>query len=145
MDYHKQLIMDNIVSAYQETTAYRMPAGGDQAERDIWIIGGDFNTTPDSAEVAMIRQSGFIDTIPDKRIEDADAGSDFHGQHGSKWSLVNSGSPAIVLDYIFCGLEQYSFPSGSLDLSGSKRPFRPCFDNPAFASDHAILFAKIRL
>lgn len=140
-----ELILDNIVSAYQETTSYRMPQGSRQNERDIWIIGGDFNTTPDSAEVAMIKHSGFIDAIPDKRIEDADPSSGFHGQHGSKWSLDNSGSPAIMLDYIFCGLEQYTFSAGGLDVNGSKRPFRPHFENLAFASDHAILFAKIKL
>jgi hypothetical protein len=138
-------ILDNIVSAYQETTAYRIPQSYDQEKRDIWIIGGDFNTTPDSAEVSMIRRSGFIDAIPDKRIEDADASSDFHGQVGSKWSLADDESPAIMLDYIFCGLEQYSFPTNSLDLSGSKRPFRPHFENAVFATDHAILFAKIKL
>ena len=140
-----ELILDNIVSAYQETTSYRMPTGMEQGERDIWVIGGDFNTTPDSAEVAMIRQSGFIDAIPDKRIEDADPGSGFHGQVGSKWSLDDAGTPAIMLDYIFCGLEQFTFPVGSLDLSGSKRPFRPHFEDAAFATDHAILFAKIKL
>jgi endonuclease/exonuclease/phosphatase family metal-dependent hydrolase len=122
-----------------------MPQGSTQDERDIWIIGGDFNTTPDSAEVAMIKHCGFIDAIPDKRIEDADPGSDFHGQYGSKWSLDNSARPAIVLDYIFCGLEQFTFPAGGLDVAGSKRPFRPHFENQAYASDHAILFAKIKL
>ena len=140
-----ELILDNIVSAYQETTNYRIPRDREQGERDIWIIGGDFNTTPDSAEVAMIQQSGFIDAIPDKRIEDADTSSGFHGQHGSKWSLDNTQSPAIILDYIFCGLDQFTFPAGSLDLTGSKRPFRPHFENPVFASDHAILFARIKL
>lgn len=139
-----ELILDNIVSAYQETTRYRIPQGYRQDERDIWIIGGDFNTTPESAEVAMMKYSGFIDANPDKRIEDVSPGSHFHGQNGSKWSLDNTG-PAIMLDYIFCGLEQFSFPTGGLDLSGSRRPFRPHFENPAFASDHAILFAKIRL
>ena len=54
-----ELILDNIVSAYQETTRYRMPAGTQQSQRDIWVIGGDFNTTPDSDEINMIRQSGF--------------------------------------------------------------------------------------
>jgi endonuclease/exonuclease/phosphatase family metal-dependent hydrolase len=140
-----ELILDNIVSAYQEMTDYRIPKGTEQSERDIWIIGGDFNTTPNSVELTMIQHSGFIDAIPDKRIEDADVSSALHGQAGSKWSLDDPESPAILLDYIFCGLEQFTFPTGGLDLSESKRPFRPHFENAAFASDHAILLAKIKL
>ncbi len=139
------LILDNVVSAYQEATGYRMQGSMEQGGRDIWIIGGDFNTTPDSAEIAMICRSGFVDTIPDKRIEDADPGSAFHDRVGSKWSLSDPGNPPIVLDYIFCGVEQFTFPVGGLDLAGSKRPFRPNFNNQAFATDHAVLFAKIRL
>jgi len=140
-----ELILDNIVSAYQESRSYRMPQSMQQNERDIWVIGGDFNTTPDSAEIAMICRSGFVDTIPDKSIEDANPASTFQDSIGSKWSLANSESPPIVLDYIFCGLEQFTFPAGGLDVSGSKRPFIPRFDDMAFASDHAVLFAKLRL
>ena len=140
-----ELILDNIVSAYQESRSYRMPQSMQQNERDIWVIGGDFNTTPDSAEIAMICRSGFVDTIPDKSIEDANPASIFQDSIGSTWSLANSESPPIVLDYIFCGLEQFTFPAGGLDVSGSKRPFIPRFDDMAFASDHAVLFAKIRL
>ena len=139
------MILDNIVSAYQETTRYRIPAGVEQSQRDIWIIGGDFNTTPDSEEMRMIRQAGFIDTIPDKRIEDANPDSFFHNRTGSKWSLHDSKTPAINVDYIFCGLEQFTFAADGLNTTGSRRPFRPCFDDPAFASDHAVLFAKIKL
>jgi len=140
-----ELILDNIVSAYQETTRYRMPAGIQQSQRDIWVIGGDFNTTPDSDEINMIRQSGFIDAIPDKRIEDENPDSALHNKIGSKWSLLDSQTPAINVDYIFCGLEQFTFVAGGLDTTGSRRPFRPCFEDPAFASDHAVLFAKISL
>jgi Endonuclease/Exonuclease/phosphatase family len=140
-----ELILDNVISAYQEATRYRMPEGMKHGERDIWIVGGDFNTTPDSAEIAMIRRAGFVDTIPDKSIQDANPVSTFQNRIGSKWSLGDTGNPPIVLDYIFCGLEQFTFPAGDLDVSGSKRPFIPGFDDLAFASDHAVLFAKIRL
>ena len=140
-----ELILDNIVSAYQETTRYRIPAGTKQSQRDIWVIGGDFNTTPDSEEIRLIRQAGFIDTIPDKRIEDANPDSLFHNRPGSKWSMHDSKTPAINVDYIFCGLEQFTFAADGLNTTGSRRPFRPCFDDPAFASDHAVLFSKIRL
>ena len=140
-----ELILDNVVSAYQEATRYRIPESIKHGERDIWIIGGDFNTTPDSAEIALIRRAGFVDTIPDKTIEDANPTSTFQDRVGSKWSLGDMGNPPIVLDYIFCGLEQFTFPAEGLDLSGSKRPFIPRFDNLAFAGDHAVLFARIRL
>jgi len=140
-----ELILDNIVSAYQETTHYRIPVGAEQSQRDIWIIGGDFNTTPDSEEIRMIRQAGFIDAIPDKRIEDANPDSIFHNRAGSKWSLHDNKTPAINVDYIFCGLEQFSFAADGLDTSESRRPFRPYFEDQAFASDHAVLFAKIKL
>ena len=136
-----ELILDNIVSAYQQTTRYRVTAGEDQSERDIWVIGGDFNTTPDSAEINLIRQSGFIDAIMDKRIEDANPESVFHNRIGSKWSLMDENTPAINVDYIFCGIEQYTFATDGLDTTGSRRPFRPYFEDPAFASDHAVLFA----
>jgi hypothetical protein len=140
-----ELILDNIVSAYQETRHHRVPQGRSRGGRDLWIIGGDFNTLPDSEEIAVIRRAGFVDVIPDKRIEVSDRDGGFSGHTGTKWSLGDTDSPPIVLDYIFCGLEQFSFPAGGLDSSGSKRPFRPHFDNPAYSSDHAVLFARIRL
>lgn len=140
-----ELILDNIVSAYQETTHHRMPAGTQQSQRDIWVIAGDFNTSPDSDEINMIRQSGFIDAIPDKRIEDEYPDRALHNKIGSKWSLLDSQTPPINVDYIFCGLEQFTFAADGLDTTGSRRPLRPYFEDPAFASDHAVLFAKIRL
>jgi len=139
------LILENIVSAYQETTQYRMPIDGGQDGGDIWILGGDFNMAPDSAEVRLIQDSGFLDVIPDKRIQDADPTSLLHGQAGSKWSLNNPGRPPIVLDYIFCGLEGQGFTRGALDAGGSKRPFKPLFEDPTFETDHAVLYAKLRL
>lgn len=140
-----ELILDNIVSAYQETARYRVPAGKGQSQRDIWIMGGDFNTTEESEEISIIHQAGFIDAIPDKRIEDANLDSALHNQIGSKWSLIDNQTPAINVDYIFCGIEQFSFATSSLNTAGSRRPFRPYFDDPAFATDHAVLFAKIKL
>lgn len=140
-----ELILDSVVSSYQEATRYRIPEGREQEERDIWVMGGDFNTVPGSAEIALIRRSGFVDSIEDKRIEDSEPISSLHGRIGSKWSLGDTGAAPIVTDYIFFGLEQFTFPAGDLDISGSKRPFRPCFNDVKFATDHAVLFAKVRL
>lgn len=88
---------------------------------------------------------GFVDVVPDKRIHDADADSPCHNQTGTKWLLHNAGIPAVVLDHIFCGLENSSFPAGGIDISDSRCPYRPHFDRAEFAPDHAVLYASIRL
>jgi len=139
------LILDNVVSAYQEARQYKMPASITGGKEDIWIIGGDFNASYDAEEIEHIRRTGFIDAVPDKRIHDADPESPYHDQTGTKWSIQGGGIPAVVLDHIFCGLEYSTFPAGGLDVSGSRRPFRPHFDREEFAPDHAVLFAGIRL
>lgn len=140
-----ELILDNIVSAYQEATHYRIQESPEPNERDIWIMGGDFNTTPDSEEIATILRAGFVDTLKDKRIEDEDPSSALHNQVGTKWSLGDSECPPVVLDYIFCGIEKFTFTTNDLDTSASKRPFKPHFDSTTFETDHAVLFAKIKL
>jgi len=139
------LILDNVVSAYQEAKQYKMPVTVTGGKEDIWIIGGDFNATYDAEEIEHIRRTGFVDTVPDKRIHDADPDSPYHNQPGTKWSIHSSNIPAVVLDHIFCGLEHSTFPAGGIDVSGSRRPYRPHFDRAEFASDHAVLYAEIRL
>jgi len=137
------LILDYVVSAYQEATQYKMPVTAGKA--DIWIIGGDFNATYGAEEIEHIRRMGFVDTVPDKRIYDADPDSPYHNQAGTKWSLHSTDIPAVVLDHIFCGIEYSTFPASGIDVSGSLRPYRPHFDRQEFASDHAVMCAKIRL
>ena len=139
------LILDNVVSAYQEAKEYKMPDTVTGGKADIWIIGGDFNATYDAEEIEHIRHMGFVDAIPEKQIHDADPDSPYHDQAGTKWSIHNANTPAVVLDHIFCGLEHSSFPAGGVDVSGSRRPYRPHFDRTEFASDHAVLYAEIRL
>jgi endonuclease/exonuclease/phosphatase family metal-dependent hydrolase len=139
------LILDNVVSAYQEARQYKMPVTVTGGREDIWIIGGDFNATYAAEEIEHIRHMGFVDAVPDKRIYDADPDSPYHNQAGTKWSIRSTDIPAVVLDHIFCGLEYSTFPAGGIDVSGSRRPYRPHFDKLAFASDHAVLYAEIRL
>lgn len=139
------LILDNVVSAYQEAVEYKMPASVSGGKEDIWIIGGDFNASYAAEEIEHIRRTGFIDAVPDKRIHDADPDSPYHDQTGTKWSIQDASTPAVVLDHIFCGLEYSTFPAGGIDVSGSRRPFRPHFDKAEFAPDHAVLYASIRL
>jgi hypothetical protein len=139
------LILDNVVSAYQEASQYKMPASVTGGKEDVWIIGGDFNASYDAEEIEHIRRAGFVDAVPDKRIDDADLDSPYHNQVGTKWSLHSADTPAVVLDHIFCGLEYSTFPAGGIDISGSRRPYRPRFDRTEFAPDHAVLYARIRL
>lgn len=140
-----ELVLDNVISAYQETSSYRMPHSTDKRKEDIWIMGGDFNSTPDSEEIALIERMGFVDGNTQKEIEDEDTSSPYHNQIGTKWSLSNRSLPPIVLDYIFCGLERMAFPANKLDTKNSKRPFRPSFTEERFESDHAVLFVKFKL
>ncbi|MBT5746383.1 MAG: hypothetical protein HOI31_08835, partial [Gammaproteobacteria bacterium] len=118
--------------------------------RDLWVIGGDFNAVPESAEIARIRASGFVDATADKRIEDENGDRHLNQQWGSKWSLGDKQRPALVLDYIFCGVSP-NVDSAKvsrvevLNIEGSRRPFSPRFDDAEFATDHALLFAKISL
>jgi len=139
------LILDNVVSAYQEARQYKMPVSVTGGKEDIWIIGGDFNATYDAEEIEHIRHMGFVDAIPDKRMYDDYPDSPYHNQAGTKWSIQSAATPAVVLDHIFCGLEHSTFPAGGIDVSSSRRPYRPQFDRTEFASDHAVLYAKIRL
>ena len=45
------LILDNVVSAYQEAVEYKMPASVSGGKEDIWIIGGNFNASYAAEEI----------------------------------------------------------------------------------------------
>jgi len=139
------LILDNVISAYQEATAHRVPRVSGQRQEDVWVVGGDFNAASDAEEIALIKRMGFIDGNPDKAIVDARVGSPYHNQIGTKWSLGNPGLPPTVLDYIFCGLERTTFPTNGLVIKNSLRPYRPLFSDPEFESDHAVLIAVFEI
>ncbi|MBT3471333.1 MAG: hypothetical protein HOD58_16440 [Gammaproteobacteria bacterium] len=143
-----EFILDDVIAAYQQATRYRVLE--EEGQRDLWVIGGDFNAVPESAEIARIRASGFVDATADKRIEDENGDRHLNQQWGSKWSLGDKQRPALVLDYIFCGVSP-NVDSAKvsrvevLNIEGSRRPFSPRFDDAEFATDHALLFAKISL
>lgn len=139
------LILNNIISAYHESDKYRMPVYTSERKSDIWIVGGDFNSTEISNEIRLMNTSGFVDCIPDKRI--VDATNQLQIQVGTKWSINNRRLPAIVLDYIMCGLERTSFPVNTVNTTNSRRPFRPRFPGnyEQFETDHALLVADIEV
>lgn len=136
------LILNDIISAYQEAETYRIPRKiKDGRKEDIWIVGGDFNATPDSEELTLMKRMGFIDGNPDKLIMDTNQNSPLHNHIGTKWSKSDKTMPPIVLDYILCGLEGTTFPAEALITKHSHRPYRPSFDDKSFETDHAVLLA----
>lgn len=140
------LILENVMSAYQEAEKYRVSRRTADRGEDVWIIGGDFNATPDSEELTIVRRAGFVDGTPDKKLVDAN-NSSLDNQFGTKWSLKNPDQPASLLDYIFCGLELTTFPVGGVRTTHSRRPFRPMFadEHHDFETDHAMLFCSFDL
>jgi len=58
------LILDNVISTYQEASAYRIPRQAYNGEDDVWILGGDFNAKPDSNEITLVKRMGFVDGNP---------------------------------------------------------------------------------
>lgn len=131
------LVLDFIISAYQEAGSYRIHSGKTE---DIWIIGGDFNATPESQEIELIKSVGFIDGNPNKQLNAPEI-EHLDGKEGTKWSIRNEELPPTTLDYIFCGIEKASFTSGKIKVDRSLRPFRPGFKEKVFESDHAVLLA----
>ena len=140
------MILNNVVSAYQEADKYRVRRSTPDRKEDVWIIAGDLNSTAESEEVSLLRRAGFVDGTPDKKLVDA-TGSLFHNQIGTKWSLDNTNLPPTALDHIMCGLERTSFSESGIDLTGSMRPYRPCFPEgyEEFETDHAVMFSRFEL
>ena len=139
------LIMDNVISAYQETETNRIARTSNTRREDIWVIGGDFNSTPDSAEISLVKRAGFIDGNPNKKLIDTNQETTYHNEIGTKWSLADRDLPLTILDYIFCGLERTTFPTGKIELTNSRRPLRPEFTDKSFETDHAVLFASFKI
>lgn len=134
------LILDYVVAAYQESNLFRIQSN--LRNEDIWIIGGDFNATPESEEITLLKKLGFVDGNANKVLKAPN--SSYNNKTGTKWSLRNENLPPIVVDYIFCGIEKSSFPSGKIDVRNSLQPFRPNFKNSDFESDHAFLFSSFQ-
>lgn len=134
------LILDYVIAAYQESGLFRV--NSNLRNEDIWAIGGDFNAIPESEEISLLVKLGFVDGNPNKVLKAP--GSDYNNKIGTKWSLKNKSLPPIALDYIFCGIEKSSFPSGKIDVKNSLQPFRPHFANADFESDHAFLYASFQ-
>ncbi len=141
------LILDHVISAYQDASeTYRVgrktAPGGD----DVWIIGGDFNAIPQSDEIRLMKQMGFVDGNPNKTINDLSDGS-LANKVGTKWSLRKDDKklPPVEVDYIMCGLEMTSFAGGELKIFHHPTPLRARFENTDFETDHACLIATFEI
>jgi len=93
------IIFDGIVSRYncwkrggfRERGQHRKPENWESFDRHepVWVVAGDFNSTPESHEYRAIRDVNFVDVVPNK---------------GAGTKAPGAGKPAtLVLDYIFAG------------------------------------------
>jgi len=93
------IIFDGIVSRYnswrrggfRERGKLRQPKDWESFDRcePVWILAGDFNSTPESLEYKAVRQVNFLDVVPAK---------------GAGTKAPGAGKQAtLTLDYIFAG------------------------------------------
>ncbi len=132
------LILNFIISAYQESDLYRI--NSNIRNEDIWVVAGDFNSIPESQEISLMKEVGFIDGNVNKKLIAPEL-KHYNAKEGTKWSLDNENLPPIALDYIFCGIEKSSFTSGKINTTNSLQPFRPNFQDENYQSDHAVLYS----
>ncbi|GBC63822.1 hypothetical protein DENIS_4820 [Desulfonema ishimotonii] len=128
------IVLNGIVSRYNEWREQQGKTRSD--ERAVWILGGDFNATPDSDEIGKIRQMNFMDLCEDARGT------------GSKRSKYGHRA-SITVDYIFAGPQYFAFDPHQ--VRRKLRQFResdpqPCYgpiyaDNIESISDHYPVLA----
>jgi len=93
------IIFDGIVSRYnawrrggfRERGELRQPEDWESFDRHepMWILAGDFNSTPESQEYRMVKDLNFMDMVPDK---------------GAGTKASGTGREAtLTLDYVFAG------------------------------------------
>ncbi len=94
-----EIVLNGIVSRYNRWRREGYPVRGRKLDPSaqetyerhppIWIIGGDFNFTPESVEYLTMVRRGFIDLIPSHDV-------------GTKASGLGR-DPTLTLDYVFAG------------------------------------------
>ncbi|HUT47573.1 MAG TPA: endonuclease/exonuclease/phosphatase family protein [Sedimentisphaerales bacterium] len=133
-------VLNGIVSRYNDwrRSGYRFrgekrePEPGEDFDRlpPIWILCGDFNFTPESAEHAHMSRANFVDLHPNKG----------HGTKGSGYG--RDAKPTLTCDYIFAGPQYIALNPIFTKLMAQGNP--PPFDHIK-VSDHFPLFAEIPL
>jgi Metal-dependent hydrolase len=94
-----EIVLNGIVSRYNRWRRDKYRIRGEKTTPDIdetherhppiWIIGGDFNFTPESIEYLTMVRRGFIDLMPSHSV-------------GTKASGLGK-DPTLTLDYVFAG------------------------------------------
>jgi endonuclease/exonuclease/phosphatase family metal-dependent hydrolase len=101
----------------------------------LWVIAGDFNFTPDSAEYAMLTRRGFVSLV-----------------HGGTKARGLGKAPTMTVDYVFAGprfeaidpvqAEEYRVHRNHVDVDDEVKVSDHCpllADIPVFAHDDATV------
>jgi len=115
---------------YRTSGEFPTTGSGDDTDRfsPVWILCGDFNFTPDSAEYLRIQRANFVDVCPNK---------------GSGTKASGRGTRArLTLDYIFAGPQFVSLDPVIVDdaIKGALTP-----EYTVKVSDHYPIFAEVPL
>jgi endonuclease/exonuclease/phosphatase family metal-dependent hydrolase len=121
------IVMNGIVSRYNEWMRENLQKHGLDRQPAIWILAGDFNCMPNSPELGSIQRMNFIDLNPNK-------GS------GTKGKGVLLKKATITLDYIFAGPAYYALDPYFVrkEIEGNPTPF-----TQYRVSDHFPVFAEV--
>lgn len=120
------ILVNGIVSRFNSWRAQHITA---PSKKPIWILGGDFNATPDSMELLKLKSLNFLDLCPNK-------GS---GTKRSKDSTRQAGD--LTVDYIFAGIKYYAFNPYLIEKELSQE--EPSYE--VTSSDHFPFYAEILL
>lgn len=134
------IVLNGIVSRYNDWRRGKYQYRGERRKPDrnetfkrhspIWILCGDFNFTPESAEHTHMSRANFVDLHPKKG----------HGTKGSGYG--SDAKPTLTCDYIFAGPQYIALNPIFTKLVAQGNP--PPFDHIK-VSDHFPLFAEIPL
>ena len=120
------IILNGIVSRFNSWRAENVK---NINKKPIWILGGDFNATPDSIEMIKLNSMNFMDLCPSK------------GTGTKRSKISNKKEGALTVDYIFAGSKYYSFDPNIVEKELTNEI--PLYD--IITSDHFPFYAEILL
>lgn len=113
---------DDAAAAWPETKGRRETH---RRSPPVWVLAGDFNFTPDSAEYAMLVRRGFVSLVPG----------------GTKAKGLGK-APTMTVDYVFAGPRFEAIDPGQAEDYRARRN-RVDVDDDVKVSDHFPLVADI--
>jgi endonuclease/exonuclease/phosphatase family metal-dependent hydrolase len=119
------LILNGVIARHQEFS--RQAVAARSRFPAVWIVAGDFNCTPDSAEIRTLKQNGFVDLNPRKG-------------RGSKGKGFPDNRPEITVDYILAGQDAPALAVAQMQNVIPNNP-EPFYEQTG--SDHYPVFAEI--